>query len=346
MSQLQPFRAIFFSVLTILPTLHAWKLAPTNVNLSSPPPINVGDSGIINYSPNTLPSTGGTAWPCYSFPVPQDVSRTPFPISGGRVTFTLNNASIPPGAAMTGYHYTADIYLGQISLGDGLYTAASQDPGNAGYSYLDQEVFSDFPTGQACSRVIDVVGAISSVLGYNVTAARVAGMNATVGVRMEALESLSLQEEMYQCGYVTFTNEDLSQDPNAGYCNSGASPTVSSTAAPSTLPTSYPSPPPHAVSEFPAATTDSHTVAIGVGVGVSMGVSLLILIVAFLLVRRRKARKHSEMIGADGVVAKQYEPEGTRVEKGHKVEAVESSGILTDMEPPPPYESHGGERST
>lgn len=80
--------------------------------------------------------------------------------------------------------------------------------------------------------------------------------------------------------------------------------------------------------------------------GVSMGVSLLILIVAFLLVRRRKARKHSEAIGADSVVAKPHEPEGTRVGKGHKVEAVESSRILTELEPPPPYESYGGERST
>jgi hypothetical protein len=49
------------------------------------------------------------------------------------------------------------------------------------------------------------MGAISSVLGYNVTAAKVAGMNATVGVRMEALESLWLQEEMYQVCRIHFT---------------------------------------------------------------------------------------------------------------------------------------------
>lgn len=81
--------------------------------------------------------------------------------------------------------------------------------------------------------------------------------------------------------------------------------------------------------------------AIGAGVGVSMGVSLLILVIAFIFVRRRKARKHSETIGADIMVARPQDVESMKDGKGGKEmgkeKGVESSGSSTHSEPLPPY---------
>jgi len=355
------FSALLFSFLTILPTFHAWQFSTTNVDLSSPPPINIGDS-VVNGKPLVNYTTDITGWPCYNYPVPANVPRTPFPISGGKLSFTLTNNSV---GSLWDYQYIGDIYLGQISLGDGTYSIASQDPTNIGFEYVDTDVWDDFSTGPDCSDTIDVMGAISRALGEDVTAASVVGMNATFGMRIVLFGPNPLVtdmvldddnvEEMYQCGYVTFTDKDLSNDPNAGYCNggAGASPTASSAAAPSTLVPSLsswptwataiprPTPPPHPVptpgnsTVVVASSSHTHTVAIGAGIGVSMGASLLILIVAFIVVRRRKARKHSETIGADIIVAR---PQDAESMKGGKYEeGVESSGSSTHSEPLPPY---------
>lgn len=146
-------------------------------------------------------------------------------------------------------------------------------------------------------------------------------------------------------------------DPNAGYCNGGASPTGGSGAAPSTLLASpapsatrrpHVSPPPH---PFPApagstdtstSTSHAHTVALGTGVGVSMGVGLLFLILALVYLRRRKARKHTETISPDVMVSRQQDVEligdennGKKAEKGKNI--VESSSSSIHSEQLPPY---------
>lgn len=183
MSPTSHFSALFFSLLAILPTFHAWKFSTTNVDLSSPPPINIGDS-VVNGIPLANYSTNITGWPCYNYPVPANVPRTPFPIFGGKLSFTLTNTSV---GSLWDYQFIGDIYLGQISLGDGTYSTTSLDPSsdmNTGYEHVDTDVWDDFFTEPDCSGNIDVVGAISSALGKDVTAASVVGMNATFGMRI------------------------------------------------------------------------------------------------------------------------------------------------------------------
>jgi hypothetical protein len=71
-----------------------------------------------------------------------------------------------------------------------------------------------------------------------------------------------------------------------------------------------------------------------------MGASLVILVIAFMFVRRRKTRKHSETIGADIVVARPHDIEsmkGGKGEKGEEENSVASSGSSTHSEPLPPY---------
>jgi hypothetical protein len=177
------FSALFFSLLAILPTFHAWQFSTTNVDLSSPPPINIGGS-VVNGEVLANYTTSLTGWPCYNYPVPADVSRTPFPISGGRLSFILTNSSV---GSLWDYQFIGDIYLGQISLGDGTYSTTSLDPSsdmNTGYDIVDTEVWDDFSSGQGCSDPYDVVGAISNALGKDVTAQSVVGMNATFGMRI------------------------------------------------------------------------------------------------------------------------------------------------------------------
>jgi hypothetical protein len=72
-----------------------------------------------------------------------------------------------------------------------------------------------------------------------------------------------------------------------------------------------------------------------------MGVSLLILIVAVIRLRRRRARKHTETIGADIMVSRQQDvdtsDEGKYEKKTEKVKGVESSASSTHSEALPPY---------
>jgi hypothetical protein len=152
---------------------------------------------------------------------------------------------------------------------------------------------------------------------------------------------------------VTFTDKDLSKDPNAGYCNGGGSPTIGSGASPSTFATSHvpsatapthASRPPHPIPTsgtiIGAAPSSSHahTLAIGTGVGVSVGASLLILILAFVLLRRRKSRNHKETIGSDIMVSRQQDVQPSKNEKKSiKGNIVESSASSTHSEQLPPY---------
>jgi hypothetical protein len=372
MFQPRYFSALLLSFLTSFSTSNAWLFSTTNVNLLSPPPIYSGEAVIagkqqVNY-------TTSSSWPCYDIPVPNDVVRTPFPVRGGRLSWTLTNNT---AGSLSDYQYVADAYFGELSLGNGSYSTASEAPGgNSGFGYIDTYVFDDFATGPDCTDLVNVVEVVSAAFGDSeevewLTVRDIVGMNATVGVRIVLFgpDSLSTDllvedanvEEMYQCGYVTFTDEifDLSNDPNAGYCNGGvgggSSPT-SSGASPSTLLTSIiptatgqpwatppPSPLPTTIEPEAAATSNSHNHAlvVGTGVGVSMGASLVILMIAFVLLRRRRARKHNGTIGADVLVTRQQDIE---LMKGGKYEkniaqgnVLESSASSTHSEPLPPY---------
>jgi hypothetical protein len=207
MYQLQYFSALLPPFAAIFSTSNAWQYSTTNVDLSSPPPINIGDS-VVNGQVLANYSTGNTAWPCYNYPVPQDVIRTPFPVSGGRFSFTLTNNTV---GSLHDHEYIGDIYIGQISLGDGTYSTASQAEGgmNTGYWGADVYVWKDFSSGPDCSEPVDVVGVIGNALNKNdLTATNVVGMNATVGMRIVLfgpnpnLLYLDLEdynvEEMYQ----------------------------------------------------------------------------------------------------------------------------------------------------
>lgn len=68
------------------------------------------------------------------------------------------------------------------------------------------------------------------------------------------------------------------------------------------------------------ATSSSHTnsVAIGARFSVSAGVRFLILIIVFIFVRCRKARKHSETIGADIMVARPHDVGSMKRENSEK----------------------------
>jgi hypothetical protein len=61
-----------------------------------------------------------------------------------------------------------------------------------------------------------------------------------------------------------------------------------------------------------------------------MGVSLLILIIAFLFLRRRKARKHTHTIGADIMVTGPQDIELTKGEVGSSASSMHSEQL-------PPY---------
>ncbi|KAE9368205.1 hypothetical protein N431DRAFT_560703 [Stipitochalara longipes BDJ] len=367
MYQPQYISALLLSFLTSFSTSNAWVFSTTNVDLSSPPPIDSGDT-VINSIPQPDYTTG-IAWPCYHVPVPDNVVRTPFPIRGGRFSWTLTNNTV---GSLWNYQYLADTYFGDFSLGNGSYsTPSNSNGGNSGYGWVENYEFDDFSTGPYCSDPVDVVEVVSQAFGkYEeveyLTARDIVGMNATVGVRIVLFGPNPLVtdtilddeniEEMYQCGYITFTEEDLSNDPNAGYCNGGGALPTGSGASPSTLLTSilpsatgqpWATPPPSPLptsGESGAATVSTsheHTVAIGTGVGVSMGASLLILIIAFILLRRRRARKHTGTIGADVIVTRQQGIELTQGRRDEKIMAkgkvVESSASSTHSEPLPPY---------
>jgi hypothetical protein len=71
-------------------------------------------------------------------------------------------------------------------------------------------------------------------------------------------------------------------------------------------------------------------------------VSLLILIIAFMLVRRRKARRATETIGADIIVTGPMGAWAAKKQRGEKDKAkfnyVESSSSSINSEPLPLYE--------
>lgn len=172
-----------FSLLAIFSTSNAWLYSTTNVDLSSPPPITVGDEVVDGQK---VPNYNTSPWPCADYPVPGNVTRTPFPIFGGRFSFSLTNNSV---GSLPNFQYEGDAYFGQVSLGDGTYSGASNndDGGNSGFGYIDTYTWSDFSTSQDCSWEVEVVRVISEALGKDVdelTVADVVGLNATVGMRI------------------------------------------------------------------------------------------------------------------------------------------------------------------
>jgi len=70
---------------------------------------------------------------------------------------------------------------------------------------------------------------------------------------------------------------------------------------------------------------------------------LFILVVAFILMRRRRVRKHKGTIGADIMVVRQQDVELVtgKKEKEIEKEKIESSGNSTHSEPLPPYTPAG-----
>ena len=177
--------SLLLHLVVVIPTLQAWKFSTTSVHLSSPPPLNSGDAA-LNGTPLENYTTSVTSWPCYNYPVPDDVFRTPFPVRGGRLSFILTNNTV---GSLSDYQFIGDMYLGQISLGNGSYSTAAMNKNSGeieGYWFIDTYVWDDFSSGPDCSDPVDVWEAISNALGEpGISTADLVGLNATFGMRID-----------------------------------------------------------------------------------------------------------------------------------------------------------------
>ena len=102
----------------------------------------------------------------------------------GAFTYTFANTSI---GSLADYEYDIKSYIGQISLGDGTYTAASQASSNnenTGFTYLDTQVWNDFSSGLDCSQKFNYTAFVGEALGKDVTEKDLVGLNATFGLRI------------------------------------------------------------------------------------------------------------------------------------------------------------------
>lgn len=200
--------ALIFCAFALVQGLQAWQFSTTTVNLLFPPPLRLGEE-LVNG--NALPNYTKSPWPCNDVPVPADITRSPFPISGGRIAFSLFNNT--PDSLLD-YQYQADFYLGQISLGNGTYSTASQDPVsnyNEGFAWIGGATWRGISTGQDCSDPIPAVELVAEALGRDAgeliqtTGLDLRGLNATIGVRINLFGPYTSGdeniEEMYQvCG--------------------------------------------------------------------------------------------------------------------------------------------------
>jgi hypothetical protein len=178
-----PFVIAFLCVIACFPAVRAWTFSTTDVNLTAPPP-QVLDYVVENMQWVGAHGQGDSAMPCEEIPVPENVRRTPWPITGSRLTYSLINDTV---GSLKYAEYMSNVYLGQISLGNGSYSTSLQRPGNFGFQNSGQDTFRDFQTGQDCSDIIDVPQLIADSVGKTteeVNNAGIEGMNATFGLRM------------------------------------------------------------------------------------------------------------------------------------------------------------------
>jgi hypothetical protein len=196
-------------LITFLPSIClSWNFSDTNINLSYPPPLN---SGYIIENDETVGPD--PIFPCATVPVDPSVSRVPFPAWGGALTYNLTNNTV---GSLKDYKYSLDIYVGQISLGDGTYSSSDSSLGsNYGYAYVDTEVYRNFATGQQCSSEFYAAELVNHALGTTyLNGDHLVGVNATIAARLVLLAPRLLipgvmvddyyQEEMYQVSCILY----------------------------------------------------------------------------------------------------------------------------------------------
>jgi hypothetical protein len=168
-----------WSLLLTIQQAQAWTYSTTNIEVSSPPPlhkIQFVSGALVNESSEQF-------FPCNELPFSDDIERTPFPISDGRLSYSLSNTST---GSLSSFVYQINPFIGQISLPNGSYSIPSRldDGRNHGYTGAGVEVWKDFSSGTECSRIsFDIIKLIGNALDRDdMTIDDVRGMNATFGI--------------------------------------------------------------------------------------------------------------------------------------------------------------------